>query len=294
MNILQSYAQSPQDVELFLSDSTGPFKFLKFSEVLAAFPNGSVPRQPFECNSVQWQLQTCIHPDSNQPVHLAVLAPTSATNTPNHKLSAGKASSLDSSGDLFGLQDDDASVDSRIKSANSKQRTKSSMSKGQQDRQLQLAFDGHADAYDQEVSALQRYSNGTHRGSNYSSHDNGYSSPRGAADGSSDPFGTPGSNDAAGFSRHSSQRLREEEERLQEQEVEQRKFTRNLVNACRKTESLERYKAIVSLIEVLKRRLATQLSAPGISSLDDISWRTEPGASLMQVRQIEISCSNEA
>lgn len=147
------------------------------------------------------------------------------------------------------------------------------------EQQLQLANSGQNSAYNDEEGALQRYGN-VDRSSSY---DFSFSPPMSARSDSSNMFGTPGSNGPSVFSRNNSQRLREEEERLQEQEVERRKFTRNLVDANRKGESLERYKAIVSLIEVCKRRLTALLNAPGVTTLDDIAWRYEPAASLMQV-----------
>eukprot|EP00879_Flechtneria_rotunda_P006103 GHRR01006416.1.p1 GENE.GHRR01006416.1~~GHRR01006416.1.p1 ORF type:complete len:418 (+),score=165.68 GHRR01006416.1:722-1975(+) len=64
-------------------------------------------------------------------------------------------------------------------------------------------------------------------------------------------------------------------------ELERRKFTRNLLNANNKKESLERYKAIMSLIESCKRRLVCQLP-PCVSVAADHPWASEPMASLLQ------------
>eukprot|EP00878_Enallax_costatus_P019169 GHUV01020214.1.p1 GENE.GHUV01020214.1~~GHUV01020214.1.p1 ORF type:complete len:289 (+),score=87.82 GHUV01020214.1:133-999(+) len=271
LNILRSYAQSPQDVELFVSDSSAPLSFLKFSEVLAAFPSGSVPRQPFKCNSKEWQLRTCTHPDSKQPVHLAVLVSPSANTASGTKLAA------------LGLSSEDCAADTGIlsRTASSKQRPGSAMSK----KQLQLPQEGSLDMYDEEQSALQCYGNGASRSDNSGRYGSGHSTPNRAASNADNMFPTPNSNGAGRFSRSSSQRLREDDERAQEQEVE-RKFNRNLVNANRKTESLERYKALVSLIEVSKRRLAALLSESGVNSLDDVAWWQEPAASLMQVTAV--------
>lgn len=265
INILQSYAKTPQDLQLFFSESSAPVEFLKFSEVLAAFPSGSVPRQPFELDSSQWQLQSCIDPESKQPVHLAVLVPVSTAEHSQHKLATSRNNPADSNSDLESLQEDTATAGSTIKAAYSKQRPKSAMAKGQQDRQLQLAFDSSADANDDVEHALQRYGNGASRS---------YSSPPSAGNSRSNLFSPAEGNGHPELSRHSSQRLRDEEDR---------KFNRNLVNANRKTESLDRYKAIVSLVEVCKRRLTALLSEPGVTSLDDIVWHLEPAASLMQV-----------
>lgn len=273
LNILQSYAQSPKDVELFLSDSSGSLSFLKFSDVLAAFPSGSVPRQPFKWHSKDWQLRTCTHPGSKQPVHLAVLvSPSSRNKTSSSKLAVHSVSAESSIEDLAG-------TDTLNRSASSSQPVKSTMSK----KQLQLPHEGSLDMYGEEESALQRYSNGASRSENAGRYGSGHNTPNRAHSNGENVSPTPNSNGTGKFSRSSSQRLRDDDGRLQEQEVE-RKFNRNLVNANRKTESLERYKALVSLIEVSKRRLAALLSDSGVNSLDDIAWWQEPAASLMQVR----------
>lgn len=66
-------------------------------------------------------------------------------------------------------------------------------------------------------------------------------------------------------------------------ELERRKFTRNLLSANNKKESLERYKAIMSLIEACKRRLEVQLGPAAASTvLAEASWGAEPLVSLMQ------------
>jgi hypothetical protein len=67
------------------------------------------------------------------------------------------------------------------------------------------------------------------------------------------------------------------------QEHERRKFTKNLLNASNKRESMERYKAIMSLIESCKRRLAAlpQLQQPGANPAS-IQWGREPACSLLQ------------
>lgn len=66
-------------------------------------------------------------------------------------------------------------------------------------------------------------------------------------------------------------------------EVDRRKFTRNLLSANNKKESLERYKAIMSLIEACKRRLEQQLGpAAAAAVLAEAAWDQEPLASLVQ------------
>jgi hypothetical protein len=66
-------------------------------------------------------------------------------------------------------------------------------------------------------------------------------------------------------------------------ELERRKFTRNLLSANNKKESLERYKAIMSLIEACKRRLELQLGpAAAAAVLAEAAWHQEPLASLLQ------------
>jgi hypothetical protein len=66
-------------------------------------------------------------------------------------------------------------------------------------------------------------------------------------------------------------------------EVEHRKFTRNLLSANNKKESLERYKAIMSLIEACKRRLELQLGpAAAAAVLAAAAWDQEPLVSLLQ------------
>lgn len=56
----------------------------------------------------------------------------------------------------------------------------------------------------------------------------------------------------------------------QQLELERRKFTRNLLSANNKKESLERYKAIMALIEACKRRLEVQLGPAG--GFWDVCW----------------------
>lgn len=66
-------------------------------------------------------------------------------------------------------------------------------------------------------------------------------------------------------------------------ELERRKFTRNLLSANNKKESLERYKAIMSLIEACKRRLELQLGpAAAAAVLAAAAWDQEPLVSLLQ------------
>lgn len=65
-------------------------------------------------------------------------------------------------------------------------------------------------------------------------------------------------------------------------ELERRKFTRNLLSANNKKESLERYKAIMSLIEACKRRLDVQLGPSTALVVADAAWGAEPLVSLMQ------------
>lgn len=66
-------------------------------------------------------------------------------------------------------------------------------------------------------------------------------------------------------------------------DVEDRKFTRNLLSANNKKESLERYKAIMSLIEACKRRLELHLGpAAAAAVLADAAWAQQPLVSLLQ------------
>lgn len=66
-------------------------------------------------------------------------------------------------------------------------------------------------------------------------------------------------------------------------ELDRRKFTRNLLSANNKKESLERYKAIMSLIEACRRRLELQLGpAAAAAVLAEAAWAQEPLVSLLQ------------
>jgi hypothetical protein len=66
-------------------------------------------------------------------------------------------------------------------------------------------------------------------------------------------------------------------------ELDRRKFTRNLLSANNKKESLERYKAIMSLIEACKRRLEIQLGPSAAAAvLAEAAWAQEPLVSLLQ------------
>lgn len=66
-------------------------------------------------------------------------------------------------------------------------------------------------------------------------------------------------------------------------ELERRKFTRNILSANNKKESLERYKAIMSLIEHCKRRLEMQLGPAATALiLAEAAWAQEPLVSLLQ------------
>lgn len=64
---------------------------------------------------------------------------------------------------------------------------------------------------------------------------------------------------------------------------EDRKFTRNLLSANNKKESLERYKAIMSLIQACKRRLELHLGpAAAAAVLAEAAWAQQPLVSLLQ------------
>lgn len=273
-NILQTYAKSATDVELFTPDSSTPLSYLQYSEVLAAFPSGNIPQQPFEAKSLRWQLQSASAPNSKRQVHLAVLVPAAYNSTPDHALPAVSGVASNNNG-LFGLQQNSKaaapnSSGSQHKSGHSKQRLlKMASSPFDRQKQQQLFLPDEDDEcssqLDEELSMRHCHSDSMvsnpcigngHRHSPYNSANGHY----------------------GGQQQHQSH-LQQQQSSM---ELERRKFTRNLLSANNKLESLERYKAIMSLIETCKRRLAA-LMPPGCLSPADIAWGCEPGASLMQV-----------
>jgi hypothetical protein len=269
ISVLQTYAQGPADIELFATDSCSPLSYLSYSELLLAFPSGTVPQQPFDLKSVQWQLQSATAPGSKRLVHLAVLVP--ATNSSEPAACAALISGQ------FDLQQDASKAilqgyeQQHNKAANghlnsiSKQqrppRNSSMASSGdgfgnRQKRQQLLSQDEFDHSGDE--GALQQYQHGS--------------------------SGSPGNGFYAnGKSSHHSPQKQQQRSQDGSQEHERRKFTRNLLSASHKKESLERYKAIISLIESCKRRLAAlpQLQQPGATPAS-IVWGCEPACSLLQ------------
>jgi hypothetical protein len=274
INVLQTYAQGPADIELFTTDSCTPLNYLSYSELLLAFPSGSVPQQPFDLKSVQWQLQSATAPGSKRLVHLAVLVPASSSSNlvqPAAACAAITFGQLDLQQDaskavLQGYeQQHNKAVNSHFNSISKQQRPPrngSMASSGdgfgnRQKRQQLLMQDEYEHSGDE--GALQQYQHGS--------------------------SGSPGNGFYANgkSSQHSPQKQQQQHSQDGSQEHERRKFTRNLLNANNKKESLERYKAIISLIESCKRRLAAlpQLQQPGASPAS-ISWGCEPACSLLQ------------
>jgi hypothetical protein len=259
---------------LFTTDSCAPLSYLSYSELLLAFPSGSVPQQPFDLKSVQWQLQSATAPGSKRLVHLAVLVPASNSSDYTQPPSCAALTS-----GQFDLQQDaskaavqgykqqhNKAVNGHFNSISKQQRpprngsmASSGDGSGNRHKRQQLLMQ---DEYDHsgDEGALQQYQHG---GS-----------------------GSPGNGFYANgtSSQHSPQKQQQRSHRMQDtQEVEARKFTRNLLSANNKKESLERYKAIISLIESCKRRLAAlpQLQQPGASPAS-ITWGCEPACSLLQ------------
>ncbi|WIA17552.1 hypothetical protein OEZ85_014379 [Tetradesmus obliquus] len=229
VNVLQTYAQGPADIELFTTDSCAPLSYLSYSELLLAFPSGSVPQQPFDLKSFDLQqdaskafLQGYEQQHSN--------AANSHFNSISKQQRPPRNGSMASSGDGSG---------------------------NRHKRQQLLTQSDYEHSGDE--GALQQYQHGS--------------------------SGSPGNGFYANgkSSQHSPQKQQHQRSQDGAQEHERRKFTRNILNANNKKESLERYKAIISLIESCKRRLAAlpQLQLPGASPAS-ISWGCEPACSLLQ------------
>ncbi|KAF6261468.1 hypothetical protein COO60DRAFT_774232 [Scenedesmus sp. NREL 46B-D3] len=265
INVLQTYAQGPADIELFTAGSCVPLSYLSYSELLLAFPSGTVPQQPFDLKSVQWQLQSATAPGSKRLVHLAVLLPASSSSGPQQpQACATVAPSQQQDGSKAVLQDyeqqQNKSVNNHYNSVSKQQRPQRNSSMAgsadgfgsRQKRQQLLTQDDYDHSGDE--GALQQYQHGS--------------------------SGSPGNGFGANgkSSQHSPHKQQQ-----RSQDNEHRKFTRNLLSASSKKESLERYKAIISLIESCKRRLAAlpQLQQPGASPAS-IAWGCEPAVSLLQ------------
>jgi hypothetical protein len=223
---------------------------------------------------VQWQLQSATAPGSKRLVHLAVLVPASNSS----EYTQPPACAAVTSGQ-FDLQQDaskavlqgyeqqhNKAANSHFNSISKQQRPprNGSMASsgdgfGNRHKRQQLLLQDEYDHQSGDEGALQQYQHGS--------------------------SGSPGNGFFANgkSSQHSPQKQQQRSNDGSHEHERHRKFTRNLLNASSKKESLDRYKAIISLIESCKRRLAAlpQLQQPGASPAS-ITWGCEPACSLLQ------------